>query len=85
MTTSTLTQVYNAQTMLWAVGRAAAQMVVIVALLFAALWVARVAISGSALAVGAGALLLANPMIVACLVGIAAYAYVTYPKGPVRR
>lgn len=58
--TLTLTQTYNVQTLLWAVGRVLAQMVVIVALLLAALWVA-------------------------CLVGIVAYAYITYPKGPVRR
>lgn len=85
MTTSTLTQTYNVQTLLWAVGRVLAQMVVIVALLLAALWVARSMIAGSGLVVGAVTLLLANPLVVACLVGIVAYAYITYPKGPVRK
>lgn len=72
--TSTLTQNYNLQTALWAMGRALAQAVVIVALLLAALWVARWAISGSAL-------VLANPAVVLCVVGIAVYGWLTYPKG----
>jgi hypothetical protein len=85
MTTMALTQTCNVQTMLWAVGRTVVKLVVLVALLLAALWVARSMIGASALAVGAGAWLLANPLVVICLVGIALYAYITYPKGPVRR
>ena len=83
--TSTLTQNYNLQTALWAMGRVLAQAVVIVALLLAALWVARWVLSGSALVVGAVTLLLANPAVVLCVVGIAVYGWWTYPKGPVRK
>lgn len=66
---------------LWVRGSLVAQSFVDdAAVILVTLWVAVVRCAGIAAIVGAVALLLANPVIVLCLLGIAIFGWATYPR-----